>query len=152
MLKLTANNISDANVSLVDLIKFYQQESDLFKGLLDNKETNVDFLPFYKIQYDLYQNKIKNTNAVKLYRPMFIDPFESNLPAEVIDTNGRRTIKPLNTDNYAVSVKVEGVGKLGSDGKFLGLVDPNLKCEWNADLKQIVMYRNDDRITPLAFY
>ena len=66
LLKLTANNISDANVSLVDLIKFYQQESDLFKGLLDNKETNVDFLPFYKIQYDLYQNKIKNTNAVKL--------------------------------------------------------------------------------------
>lgn len=150
LLKLTANNISDANVSLVDLIKFYQQESDLFKGLLDNKETNVDFLPFYKIQYDLYQNKIKNTNAVKLYRPMFIDPFESNLPAEVNDTNGRRTIKPLNTDNYAVSVKVEGVGKLGSDGKFLGLVDPNLKCEWNADLKQIVMYRNDDRITPLG--
>lgn len=150
LLKLTAKNISETNVSVLDLIKHYQEESDFFKVRLDNKDTKAEFLPFYKIQYDLYQALITNTNAVKKYRTMFIDPFVPNLPAEIEDATGGRVIKHLTADNYDVSVKVEGVGKLDSDGKFLGVFDPNLKCEWNKDLKQIVMYRNDDRLTPLG--
>lgn len=148
IMKLSVANISQTNVSVVDSIKNYQEESDLFKALVENKETKPEFLTFYKMQYALYQNLIKQTEAAQQYRTIFIDPFKTNLPDESVDASGGRQIRHLTADNYDVSVVPTGVGKLDSSGQFMGMPDQSLKCVWNAELKQILMYRTDDRLTP----
>ena len=40
------------------------------------------------------------------------------------------------------------MGLLNSDKVFAGKEDPNFKCEWNANLKRIMLWRIDDSITP----
>ncbi|OTG66620.1 CSLREA domain-containing protein [Acinetobacter silvestris] len=148
VLRLTAGNIGALNQSKVKLLERYQTESSRFKALIDNPQTNPEFLSYYKVQlalYDTWKTIIKDEPH---YRTVFIDPFVVNLPDENVLPDGGREIKHLNVDNYGVTVKVLGVGKLNSQNQFEGNVDDHLKCEWNPELKQIVMYRLDDRITP----
>ncbi len=148
IMKLSVANIGQTNVSVVDLVKKYQAESDLFKSLIEDKTTKPEFLNFYKMQYDKFQNLIVQTEAAQQYRPIFIDPFLNNLPDEQVDASGGRQIRHLTVENYDVSVESQGVGKLDSAGQFVGIYDQNLKCVWNPALKQILMYRTDDRLTP----
>lgn len=148
VLRLTAGNITAVNQSKVALLANYQKEYDTFKGLIDNPKTNAEFLPYYKLQLALYDNWKTIVKDEPHYRTIYIDPFASNTPDENVLPNGGREIKHLNVDNYQVAVQVLGVGKLNSQGQFEGKPDEHLKCEWNPALKQIVMYRLDDRITP----
>lgn len=151
LLRLTANNLSATNTDVVALIASYQKELDIYNGLLANKTTNPDYLPFYKIQADLYSTWIKYTKSDQKYRTIFIDPFIANLPDEEVTPDGGRKVIHLSTDNYDVSVKVLGVGMLNDQGQFVNgsnIVDPNLHCEWNPNLKKIMMWRTDDSITP----
>lgn len=150
VLQLTAANILQANESVVTLLKNYQAQSDLFKGLLVNPAIKAEYLPFYQIQYDHYQNLIKYTKSDQKYRTIYADPFANNLPDEIVNLQGGRQIRHLNTDNYMVTVKAVGVGRLNTDKVYEGRPDPNLKCEWNANLKKIMLYRTDDRITPFG--
>lgn len=148
IMKLSVANIVQTNVSVIDLMKSYQAESDLFKSLIEDKTTKSEYLNFYKMQYEKFQNLITQTEATQQYRTIFIDPFMNNLPDEQVDATGGRQIRHLTVDNYDVNVESQGVGKLDSAGQFIGVYDQNLKCVWNPALKQILMYRTDDRLTP----
>lgn len=150
VLRLTVSNIVKANESVLNLIASYQEESDLFKDLLADSTTKPEYLPFYKIRYDYFQNLIKFTQSDQKYRTIFADPFENNLPDEVVNANGGRQIRHLTTDNYTVKVEPVGVGRFNADNVYEGTPDPNLHCEWNANLKRILLYRTDDRITPFG--
>ena len=152
LLRLTANNVSATNTSVVTALKTYQNELDTYTKLLEDKATKPDYLPFYKIQVDKYSNLIKYTKSDQKYRTIFVDPFATSLPAEVVtkDASGNdvRTVKHLSSDNYEVVVKPLGVGILDSNKQFVGKADPKLYCEWNANLNKIMMWRTSDNVTP----
>ncbi|KAF1011771.1 MAG: hypothetical protein GAK29_04927 [Acinetobacter bereziniae] len=152
VLRLTANNLSASNSSVVTMLESYQTILDNYNKLLEDPATNKDFIPFYKIQSETYSNLIKYTKSDQKYRTIFVDPFAANLPAEIVTkgTDGKevRVVKHLSTDNYNVIVKALGVGSLNSNKVFEGKEDPKFKCEWNANLKRIMLWRIDDAITP----
>ncbi|WP_419820639.1 CSLREA domain-containing protein [Acinetobacter sp.] len=152
VLRLTANNLSSTNASVVAALSNYQNILDNYNKLIADPATNQDFIPFYKFQSELYSNLIKYTKSDQKYRTIFVDPFAANLPAEIItkgqDGKDIRVVKHLSVDNYDVIVKPLGVGLLNSDKVFAGKEDPNFKCEWNANLKRIMLWRIDDSITP----
>ena len=149
VLQLTLKNITQTNQSMTDLIdgiRGYQKNYDVFNELVNNKETEPELLKYYQLRRDEFSNLIKYTKSDQKYRTIFIDPFMPNMPDESV-TNGARQIQHLNPDNYEVSVVRTGVGKIGSDGLFIGQDDTRLKCSWNSNLKQIMLYREDDRLT-----
>lgn len=146
VLHLTVQNITDTNKSVTGLISNYQANYDLFNDLINNKETKPELLKYYQLRRDEFSNLIQYTQSDQKYRTIFIDPFTANMPDELV-VNGARQIQHLNPDNYEVSVVRTGVGKLGSDGLFIGQDDTRLKCTWNSNLKQIMLYREDDRVT-----
>lgn len=147
ILSLTATDLATKNTSVVQIINNYQKEYDKFKSLIENKDTNPDYLPYYKIMMNDYNNLTNHTKSDQKYRTLFIDPFALNLPDESVRADGGREIKHLTVENYDVQVESLGTGKLDDKNQFVGVIDPALHCEWNADLKQILMYRTDDFIT-----
>ena len=147
ILSLTATDLATKNTSVVQIINNYQKEYDKFKSLIENKDTNPDYLPYYKIMMNDYNNLTNHTKSDQKYRTLFIDPFALNLPDESVRADGGREIKHLTVENYDVQVESLGTGKLDDKDQFVGVIDPALHCEWNADLKQILMYRTDDFIT-----
>ncbi|TCM67317.1 CSLREA domain-containing protein [Acinetobacter calcoaceticus] len=148
VLRLTAFNVSGANESMTIRLKYYKDQLEVYKKLVDEPKTNQDFIPFYKSQIELFENLLKYTKERQKYRTIYTDVFEQGLPDELVSANGVREVRHLNLENYDVRVKSLGVGKFDSDEKFQGREDKNLKCVWDADLKQVMMYRLDDRITP----
>lgn len=148
VLRLTAANISALNDSVVKRLEGYQKNVDDFEILIKNPQTNPEYLPYYRLQVDKYRKLVDFTKQHQKYRTIFVDPFSTNLPDETVTSDGVREIKHLNAQTYTVKVEALGVGRLGSDQKFQGRFDPDLRCEWNADLEQVLMYRLDDRITP----
>lgn len=148
VLRLTASNIEAANQSVVELINRYKRNRDQFKSLLDNPNTKPEFLPYYRLQVQEFENNIQYTEQRQMYRTAFVDVFSSNLADEQVLADGSRQVKHLNADNYNVQVQPLGLGKLGPDKKFQGQFDPQLKCKWDPELKQVLMYRLDDKITP----
>lgn len=152
VLRLTAENISEVNPSVVTLIESYEENYKLFKDLVENKETKPEYLPYYQLRRDEFDQLIKFTKSDQKYRTIFANPFAVNLPEETIMNDGARKIQHLNKDNYNVEVKALGVGKIGSDGLFIGQADERLKCEWNANLSRIMLYRTDDRVTADSDY
>ncbi|MFH4156151.1 CSLREA domain-containing protein [Acinetobacter bereziniae] len=152
VLRLTANNLSATNSSVVEMLNSYQTVLDNYNKLLEDPAINKDYIPFYKIQSETYSNLIKYTKSEQKYRTIFVDPFAANLPAEIVtkDANGQdtRLVKHLNTDNYTVTVKALGVGTLNDKKVFVGKEDPNFKCEWNPNLKRIMLWRINDNVTP----
>ena len=147
ILSLTATDLATINTSVVPIINNYQKEYDTFKGLIDNKETNPEYLPYYNIMMNNYNTLLNNTKSDQKYRTLFIDPFALNLPDEAVRADGGREIKHLTTENYDVTVESLGTGKLDEKKQFVGRIDPALRCEWNKELKQVLMYRTDDFIT-----
>ncbi|EPF71492.1 CSLREA domain-containing protein [Acinetobacter rudis] len=148
VLRLTTSNLTAANPSIVDLLKEFEAVRDSFDAFVKNPQTKPEFLPYYKLQVEKYAKLRELTEAKQKYRTVFIDPFKGNWPDETVSDQGVREIKHLSADLYDVSYQALGVGKLDSDNKFQGQFDQNLKCEWDKDLEQILMYRLDDRITP----
>ena len=147
ILSLTATDLSTKNTSVVQILNNYQKEYDTFKGLVENKETKPEYLPYYNIMMNNYNNLLNHTKSDQKYRTLFIDPFALNLPDEAVRADGGREIKHLTAENYDVKVESLGIGKLDEKGQFVGRIDPALHCEWNKDLKQVLMYRTDDFIT-----
>lgn len=148
VLRLTANNIEANNQSVVDLINRYKASLERFKSLLANPNTKPEFLPYYRLQVQEFEKNIQYTEQRQMYRTAFVDVFSTNLADEQVLADGTRQVKHLNADNYEVKVQPLGLGKLGPDHKFQGQFDPQLKCHWDPELKQVLMYRLDDKITP----
>ncbi|KAF1011731.1 MAG: hypothetical protein GAK29_04929 [Acinetobacter bereziniae] len=151
VLRLTANNLSASNSSVVTMLESYQTILDNYNKFLEDPATNKDFIPFYKIQSETYSNLIKYTKSDQKYRTIFVDPFVANLPAEIItkgaDGKDARVVKHLSADNYTVTVENLGVGTLNDKKIFVGKKDPNFLCEWNPNLKRIMMWRLNDNVT-----
>ena len=152
VLRLTATNLTSVNTSVVDILKGYQNQYDIFKGLVENKDTKPEFLSYYTMQMNRYNNLMNHTKSDQKYRTIFIDPFAPNLPDENVKADGGREIKHLTSENYDVKVESLGTGKLGDKNQFVGTIDPALRCEWNSNLQQILMYRTDDFITASGDY
>ncbi|MGE8532764.1 MAG: CSLREA domain-containing protein, partial [Acinetobacter guillouiae] len=91
VLRLTANNLSSTNTSVVAALSSYQNILDNYNKLIADPATKQDYIPFYKIQSELYSNLIKYTKSDQKYRTIFVDPFVANLPAEIItkDATGK---------------------------------------------------------------
>lgn len=143
IMKLTAADIQDlTNSSVIELIEGYQTELDLFKELIADKKSKAEYLPYYKEQVIKYENLIKYTKSDQKYRTIFVDPFLLSLPDE-LDVNGARQIQHLSADKYTVRAEPLGMASNLENVQ----VDPNLKCEWNPNLKQIMMYRTDTSTT-----
>ena len=143
LMKLTAADIQDlSNPSVVELVDGYQKELDFFKKMLEDKETKAEHLAYYKQQISKYENLIKYTKSDQKYRTIFVDPFLLSLPDE-LDINGARHIQHLSAEKYTVTVTPLGMASNFEDVR----ADPSLKCEWNANLKQILMYRTDGSVT-----
>lgn len=152
VLRLTANNLSASNTSVVVALNSYQNILDNYNKLIADPATKQEYIPFYKIQSELYSNLIKYTKSDQKYRTIFVDPFVANLPAEIItkDANGNdvRVVKHLSADNYNVIVEPLGVGVLNDKKQFVGKKEPKFDCVWNKDLKRIMLWRIDDNVTP----
>lgn len=151
VLNLTADNLSATNSSVTKALASFQKELDIYNKLIADTTTNQDYIPYYKIQSENYSNLLKYTKSDQKYRTIFFDPFDPNLPAEIIiqDASGKavREVKHLSTDNYTVTVKALGVGML-SNNKFDGKEDTRFHCEWNENLKKVLLWRTDDAPTP----
>ena len=156
IMRLTAGDINGiVNSSLVTLLDGYQTQLDFFKAQVANTSTNPDFLPYYNKRIKEYEDLLSYTKANEKYRAVYVDPFAFSLPDEVVLPDGGRQIQHLTPDTYAVSVKALGVGMITGSGDSTKLdvrPDENLKCEWNPDLKRIMVYRLDDGITQAGEY
>lgn len=148
-LKLTVSNLSKANESLVQIKKSTENRIKAFEDAIADPETKEEVIDYYNKELTDQKAFLNELNNLNQYRPILFDPFKLNLPDEFVSPDGKvRKIEHLNVDNYDVKVEVVGVGKLDIDKTFLGKFDDRLKCEWKPQLKQIVMYRTDGRITP----
>ncbi|RKG32638.1 CSLREA domain-containing protein [Acinetobacter tianfuensis] len=153
MMNLTAADVDELkNISLINLVDGYQAKLDQLKKDVVNPD-----LSKFKIanQADVDQLELYLTSLKKnlKYRGIYFDPFKLALEAEkAADSAGNRTLKILNTDNYNVSVKTLGLGTditVNSGVPTVVNLDPDsdLVCQWNADLKEIIIYRTGANTT-----
>ena len=148
LMELTAGDLADlSNGSLLSLIAGYQQEYDFFENLVE-KPNNPDFLTYYKIRLQEYKDLLEKTKANLKYRGIYIDlkKYKLPLPQEVELTDGNHQLNFFSAENYKVTVEALGIGQINDTGETVK-PDPNLHCEWNEDLEQILVYRTDDVIT-----
>ena len=151
LLFIGAYNISNAaalNSSIVSRLDSYQQNIDNLNTDINGTVVSEDIKVYYRYLLENYTNLLKYTKSEQKYRALYIDPFLANTPAEEQLSNGGRNIIPLTPDNYTVQTEVMGVGMVNDKNQFIGTVDKSLHCVWNADLKQIMMWRDDDNVTP----
>ena len=76
--RLTANNLSSTNASVVAALSNYQNVLDNYNKLIATPATNQGYIPFYKFQSELYSNLIKYTNQIRISHHL-VDPFAANL-------------------------------------------------------------------------
>ena len=119
-------------------------KKDIADGIVPDEE-----LPAYQAELKEYEDLKKYTEQYQKYRVIYVDPFAQSTPEENLQANEIR-LKVLNTDNYDVSVNKIGVGQMitqNGQSQLDGSVDPALKCEWQPQLKRILMYRTDGKLT-----
>ncbi|OTG73281.1 hypothetical protein B9T26_09350 [Acinetobacter sp. ANC 4169] len=151
-MRLTAPDITTlSNRSYTTLIADYQKKIDELKGYLADPEEDKDLRT--KDQEDLkkYEDLKKLTELYAQYRAIYFDPFVNALPSEepASDISGAIQLKALNTNNYTITTHNYGVGEFVEKSgvyEFVGTADPNFKCEWKEDLKQIILYRTDGKV------
>ena len=147
-MKLTAGDLTDlSNQSLTGLIASYQNEHDFFENLVANPN-NPDFLTYYKVRLQEFKTLIEKTKANLKYRAIYIDlkKYQLPIPHELDQADGTRKLQFFSKDLYTVTTEALGVGQINATIQDVTF-DPNLVCEWNADLEQIIVYRKDDVIT-----
>ena len=71
------------------------------------------------------------------------------MPLPTEDAN--HVLKFFNSTNYSVKAEALGIGQI--DGSVYNITkEPNLICEWNTALQQLVFYRKDDSVTQAGSY
>ncbi|NNH24938.1 CSLREA domain-containing protein [Acinetobacter terrestris] len=146
-MNLAAVDITDLkNSSLVTLLDYYQSNIDELKELITQSNEKKEDVEDFKEELTNYENLYKYTKQYQKYRAIYFDPFALAIAGEERvpeSTNEEYRIKVLNTQNYDVIAEPFGIGVLNiKDGQPLlnGSMD-DLKCEWKADLKRIMIYR-----------
>lgn len=158
LMNLTAADMADINnESLTALQDKYQNTIDQLKKDIDDEEFKE-----YKIanQYDLdnYQAVLAALKNNLKYRAVYFDPFKESLPQEeyVDGTTETRQIA-LNTDNYTVTASPIGIGSsvtisTTGEASIVGNPAHDLHCDWDAGIKQIVIYRASGATTAPTEY
>lgn len=152
-IRLTAADIVNlSNISAVTLVDGLKTEKDRLKALLDNSSTNKDYLVMYQDDYNTASDLLKYTQQYLGYRTVFVDPLSMTLrEEEAVPNSSAQLIKPLNEENYEITVESLGVGVQTGENATIDLTkivkDSNLICEWKSDLKRAIMYRTDGKIT-----
>ena len=146
-MQLSAVDIGDLkNSSIVTLLDAYQTNIDQLKKLIEKETEDKKEANDFKEELAEYENLLKYTKQYQKYRAIYFDPFTLAIAGEerVQNSTGEDyRIKVLNTENYKVSVEPIGIGSLkvtGGNPVLTGSLD-DLKCEWNLDLKRIMIYR-----------
>lgn len=146
-MNLAAVDVSDLkNSSLVTLLDYYQKNIDELKTIIADSNTNKEDVDDFREELADYENSYKYTKQYQKYRAIYFDPFELAIAGEERvpeSANEEYRIKPLNNQNYDVVAEAFGIGVLSiKDGQPVlnGSMD-DLKCEWKADLKRIMIYR-----------
>lgn len=149
VLQLRVSNVEAVNRSVVTIRDEYQSQLDFYQKAVEDPNTNPEFLTYYRSEVSRYRDLLNAYNQINKYRPIFVDPYNisTNSPEEDTNSSTTRRIKHLNKDNYTVSVQALGVGVINAQGEFEGIPDTLLKCEWNENLQQIVLYRTDGQMT-----
>lgn len=149
---LTAADVDElTNSSIKVLVKGYQDEIDGLKADINDpvykeyKIANQEDLSVKEAELAALKNNLK-------YRAIYFNPFEKSLPQEVtvIGTQSRQ-LQKLNADNYTVSAKPMGIGSeitiASGQASVVGGDLDDLKCEWDAKLHKVVIYRAGGDVT-----
>ena len=153
LMRLTAADITNLfNDSYAERIADYKNVIDKIKA--DIKDPNrKERLIQDTEDLKTVEKLLKYTTENQQYRAIYVDPFALALPndEEVPNSNGAMQPKALNVENYNIIVQERGklVEKNGGS-EFVGNPDPNFKCVWNSDLKRIMLYRLDGKLTDLT--
>lgn len=148
--KLRASDIKEPNISQIRLIDGFIAERDFFKNLIDDPNVNKEHLGYYKIRHQEFLNDIEKYPKTFRYRQVYYDIFKSSQAHELLSATGTSEVQHFDQNLYNVKTEAMGVGqdvfvtKLPND--LPKTPDPNLKCEWNADLKRVLMYRTDGQM------
>lgn len=150
LMKLTAGDLEDlSNSSIKSLADSYQAEIDKYEFLLKNPD---DPLLITSDKYDLEKYKKLNDGlkANLHYRAIYIDlkGYQLPIPQEIVLSDGSHRLQFFNNENYIVTTEALGKGQINDTITNIDVSDkPNIVCEWNSDLEQIILYRKDDSIT-----
>lgn len=150
LMKLTAGDLEDlSNSSIKSLADSYQVEIDKYEFLLKNPD---DPLLITSDKYDLEKYKKLNDGlkANLHYRAIYIDlkGYQLPIPQEIVLSDGSHRLQFFNNENYIVTTEALGKGQINDTITNIDVSDkPNIVCEWNSDLEQIILYRRDDSIT-----
>lgn len=158
LMRLTAADMAEiSNESLTSLQDKYQNTIDQLKEDINDpdfkeyKVANQDDLTKFEAILSALKKNLK-------YRAVYFDPFTASLPQEE-DVTGTTEIHQiaLNSDNYTVTstpigigseVKVLTTGEVSIDGN----PEHDLRCEWDAGIQQIVIYRTSGATTASTEY
>ncbi|RSE35980.1 CSLREA domain-containing protein [Acinetobacter junii] len=150
LMKLTAGDLEDlSNSSIKSLADSYKAEIDKYEFLLKNPD---DPLLITSDKYDLEKYKKLNDGlkANLHYRAIYIDlkGYQLPIPQEIVLSDGSHRLQFFNNENYIVTTEALGKGQINDTITNIDVSDkPNIVCEWNSDLEQIILYRKDDSIT-----
>ncbi len=149
LMRLAASDITALkNSSYSNLITAYENMIERLKAM-QKDDANKSSLLQIEAELKDVESLLANTKKYAKYRAIYIDPFELALPVEETTSNGELKLKALNADNYTVTVRAKGVGQIveGGDNPYSTQADPAQKCEWVPELKRIMFYRTDRKIT-----
>lgn len=152
LVRLAVQDISGTNVSQVTTLERYESDKKIFQERIDNPNTDQQYLKYFQIRVDELDKKIKDFTAKAKYRAAYFDIFTNSTAHEIETSDGTRSIQHLDASLYKVEPVVIGVGTdvLSSnniedleDLKQALEPDAKLKCAWDEDLQQLVVYHEN---------
>ncbi|NNH00852.1 CSLREA domain-containing protein [Acinetobacter sp. ANC 5414] len=151
-MNLAAVDITDLkNSSLVTLLDYYQKNIDELRELITESTEKKEDVEDFKEELANFENLLKYTKQYQKYRAIYFNPFELAIAGEERvpgSKNEEYRIKVLDTKHYDIIAEPFGIGVLTvKDGQPVlnGSMD-DLKCEWKADLKRIMIYRTSGNL------
>ena len=150
LMKLTAGDLEDlSNSSIKSLADSYQAEIDKYEFLLKNPDDPL-LITSDKYELEKYKKLNDGLKANLHYRAIYIDlkGYQLPIPQEIVLSDGSHRLQFFNNENYIVTTEALGKGQINDTITNIDVSDkPNIVCEWNGDLEQIILYRKDDSIT-----
>lgn len=154
VMRLNAADIQSLrNVSYESLFANYQQQIDRIQSAIDqSKDAASSVVSQSRTDLKTMQDLLANTKAKQQYRAIYVDPFAMALKQDEPTADGKFVqLRQLNSDNFSISTEVLGIGAISGSGTTFSTdkltQDPLFKCEWDAQLQRIVMYRLNDKVT-----
>lgn len=148
--KLRASDLQSPNISQLTLLNGFEAERDFFKNLIDDPNVNPEHLGYYKIRYQEFLDNLEKYPKTFRYRQVYYDIFKISQPQELMSAEGTSEVQHFDQNLYEVKTEALGVGPdvfvTKVPGDLPKTPDPNFKCEWNADLKRVLLYRTDGQM------